>query len=596
MSEEIKYNIAGQGMLSANLYDYAQNLYVILSNVNHDVKFHNTKQLGAITDLLKGAHHTRYEYLFIQWALIKQLEGISSGNATKVLGKLSNQQGYISGKDLLQCLSILVNLGHFPSTFADSRVWVHILAKNEKKIRSGMKSGLSTVEEKELLDKYTKEFDSYNIHLVNALFLLDRYKNFTKNEDIDLYKRILTEYILKNNEALIRYWDIYNLIRKISYIVLDSNYAPIPFNLDLSSIILNINNYNNSIQGMSNSFNNTLDQINNVLEASVYLDKNSIIVSSIKSNKLYDAYSKIDEVFDKVSSVRKVLEPINKSQSYINNIFQGQNNLFLSYKDWYDDDVLDLTYNNIEKSLEVFPKDAFEFEQTLVKKIGSRTSYVGASYPPIRNKFRLVLVNKKSISPNKKTKKILDALYEVMKFNCDLLEKDYSVESDINKEILTSLLRNIFFEHQNKYEYEFFINNMDLPILYSRGASTLLRKVYRFINEVKGSLTNDQLLELRKTAEVLSSLKYQGPILVHLGSTKIKDKISNQVKAEFDGLIFIPKKDKFLYIIESKNKSKGHTEASRQLNKRLDGKLSPGICYDIQLLKRGAYASIALSK
>jgi hypothetical protein len=72
---DLSYNITGQGLLRTFMYPYTKELYEFLTRYDYDKKFHSTKQLGAIQYLLKGAHHTRYEYIFLQWTLIDQLKG-----------------------------------------------------------------------------------------------------------------------------------------------------------------------------------------------------------------------------------------------------------------------------------------------------------------------------------------------------------------------------------------------------------------------------------------------------------------------------------------------------------------------------------------
>lgn len=91
----------------------------------------------------------------------------------------------------------------------------------------------------------------------------------------------------QEDEELRKYWKIYNKIRKISYILMDSNYAPIPFNLDLSSILLNMDEYQEDIINKYSNFQKGIEQMNNFLETSLYLEANSMLVSGFRSNQLY---------------------------------------------------------------------------------------------------------------------------------------------------------------------------------------------------------------------------------------------------------------------------------------------------------------------
>ena len=91
-AKELKYNMVGQGVLKTYLYPHTQALYDFLKINNYDVRFKNTNQLGSLKNHLMGAHHTRYEYIFLQWSLIHKLK-----ESSKVgLSTINNKFGKIS--------------------------------------------------------------------------------------------------------------------------------------------------------------------------------------------------------------------------------------------------------------------------------------------------------------------------------------------------------------------------------------------------------------------------------------------------------------------------------------------------------------------
>src|SRR5690625_4026444 len=87
-SKELQYNIASQGSLRTFLYDYPNELFKLLSEFGFEEKLHDMKQLGALQNYLRGAHHTRYEYMFLQWTLIHEMCQRNKGSG---LGSNLNQ-------------------------------------------------------------------------------------------------------------------------------------------------------------------------------------------------------------------------------------------------------------------------------------------------------------------------------------------------------------------------------------------------------------------------------------------------------------------------------------------------------------------------
>ncbi len=92
---KITYNVPGCGNLSANIYDYTQELYQFLEYYKHITGFRRINQLGRLREVFQGAHHNRYEYVFLQLALVSELSahkksdlGLSAGRKFCKLIKL----------------------------------------------------------------------------------------------------------------------------------------------------------------------------------------------------------------------------------------------------------------------------------------------------------------------------------------------------------------------------------------------------------------------------------------------------------------------------------------------------------------------------
>ena len=88
------------------------------------------------------------------------------------------------------------------------------------------------------------EFDVFKVHLVNAIFLMERYRRINNSSSyIDFSIKLLKSYLLRNDKSLKKLWSIYDGIRKLAFLILDSTYAPLPFNLSFESISTNISEF-----------------------------------------------------------------------------------------------------------------------------------------------------------------------------------------------------------------------------------------------------------------------------------------------------------------------------------------------------------------
>ncbi|UNC91289.1 hypothetical protein [Candidatus Contubernalis alkaliaceticus] len=226
MSKNISYNLPGYGSLNANLFTYTKILYRFLSYYGHDIRLNSTNQLGVLRNVLPGAHHTRYEYVFIQWVLVTELsrlKGAGNGNLNlsakrKEFGRLPGIDKYPSGAEVLQSIILLANIGHLPETFTASRAFLHYLHSN-KEIRNIFKSGLAR-EDRPYFEKVLDGFQIYSVQYIVALFLLQRYKRYGKRQDYVSYPiNVIRAYINRDNgtkEALNKIWTLYGNVRRVS--------------------------------------------------------------------------------------------------------------------------------------------------------------------------------------------------------------------------------------------------------------------------------------------------------------------------------------------------------------------------------------------
>jgi hypothetical protein len=356
-AERQSYNLPGYGLLSAWIYPYTQVLYRFISRYCHDVRFHHTNQLGPIRNILHGAHHSRYEHLFIQWTLISELKMQKMGDLglaslCKDFGKLPGFNKCPSAAEVLQCLVLLTNMGELPETFAASRAWLHRLRTNEES-RIGFRGGLAR-EDKKTLDRLLDDSSDYQIHLLNAAFLLQRYKRAGgKNADfVSFGEKLLRAFMAQgsgDDERIEKLWVLYTNVRRASSLILDSHYAPVPFSLDLASIMLNFEDLSEDVLVKKSAFQSALQQLEMVLLDSVHMSGNSLLAAARSTEQTLERISQTNVAWDRVSVIKDLLAPPRDNGGRPAEKVKGIFNTPLQFRrpDWDPDKMLELTYDNI---------------------------------------------------------------------------------------------------------------------------------------------------------------------------------------------------------------------------------------------------------
>ncbi len=609
-AKELTYNLPGYGILKARVFPYTQVFFQFLSHYQYDIKFHHTNQLGALRDIFHGSHHTRYEYIFTQWTLISELcnhKGLGLSAQKEQFGKLASLDKFPSGAEILQCLVLLTNMGHLPGTFAASRAWLHRL-KCHSQTRQSFRNGLPS-EDREYFDNVLSEFNVYKIHLINAAFLLQRYKRFGGNEldYVSFGQKLLREFITPSTDnssiGISKLISLYKNIRQLSFLVLDSHYSPVPFSIDFSSILLNFNQIFEDTFVKESIFRLALNQLEGVLQNSVYMSGNSLLATARRTESILEQFNLRKPDCSKVSVIRDILEPPQLTSKPTSSIFHSDNQLNFPEPDWDTEKIIELTYNNIQNFSLSFPKDVVEWETNRRISIGKLSCRVAAQFNPSGTVFRAAYaLNNKSLmtSDCNDILKALKIINEVVQFEMEL-DREYlnSLNQDNHEKIFQFLLRATF-GWQTRLRLEFPQVHGCTPFPINRGAKVTAECIGNYINKTKDSISKDTLNELDLIKEIVNNLNYRGQVICFLGSTKVFNSLDNTEEAELDGIIFFPAKnpsDYFAIVVEAKNHAGGNTAARKQLGKRLK-KICPGyIQYEIQEVgQKGAFASLKIEK
>lgn len=119
-SEYWRYNLPGFGFVRIRLFPTARKVFGFLEEYGHVKQLRGIDQLGPIRQVLQGAHHTRYEYLMAQLAIITELchlsgqlpAGLSLGRRRNTFGIVEGVGRAPSNGEILMVLAMLGNIGH----------------------------------------------------------------------------------------------------------------------------------------------------------------------------------------------------------------------------------------------------------------------------------------------------------------------------------------------------------------------------------------------------------------------------------------------------------------------------------------------------
>ncbi|MBT2642873.1 hypothetical protein J7I80_11600 [Bacillus sp. ISL-41] len=569
-SMKLEYNINGIGIITPVIYNFPKGLYQN-KNLNLERKLRDTNQLGAIRYIHNGAHYTRYEYVLLQYMLLNFIQKNSEiGLGSKInfkswgLNKELMYEEKISAAEVIELIVLFANMGHFKDTFSSNKVWFHYILENHYGVKNGLKKGLSS-EGKKLLDKLLENLDYQKIQWLNALYMLSR------TSELEDY-RVICEKIVKNilyNEND-KWMDLYNKIRKVSYIVLDSHFSYIPIEISLQNVLFNHSLFIDEILKNNSNLFGTLERINELLEDTLYLENNALLVGTYRSidiHKKLNEFLNSNEDLKEVAKINKLILDIKESPLY------EESHIIENEIPWNKEKNLSLTFRIKERR--GFPVDVFKREMEILKKLGNDI-YIGFNFSPSFEKYRTVYSLSKKLSGKKLLNKCLSILSQGVD---DYLEYKHFSLKEVNngplidvvtKKIITYLFRNIL---RNDYFCEYNYSNKLCPFILEIGSKKALSKLDLYIGEFKKIFPDDKdgLHELSALRHRVSNINYKGLTIVYAGSLRFIDSNKKAV-CELDGLILTPKnKKKYLEVIEAKNlsiKSQRKTVAMKQLREK----------------------------
>ncbi|MBC6997048.1 hypothetical protein [Cytophaga sp. FL35] len=591
-SRKVTYNVPGIGNLTANLFGYTQNLYDFLDNYEHINRLRRINQLGRLRDVFQGAHHNRYEYVFLQLSLISELCQHKRGDLglsgeRTFCGKIDELPNNPSTGELLQCLVLLANMGYLEGTFSTSRAWLTFLKENQNAY-TNFRKGLDPLD-REIFKQIVDNYDYYKFSLIVALFQLQRYKR-SGLDKVNFASNLLRTY-LSNDQSdiqIIQLRKLYDSIRQIAFVTLDSLYAPVPFNLDLSSILLNFDSLIESLFIKNTTYRVALYNLEQVLQNSVYMSSDSCINTARASQEKLEELREIGTNITGITDIYHIVCP----SCHVNFEYQEIKEL-----DWHRERKLIQEYrigfrdrNNLPESI----KDEVKWEIKTREKLGVSRVRVGLLFNSRKNLVKIAFGIR--TSDNIQSLKIaLKIIIESISIKSSMPQRRFANSNGSNEELLLSFICKSIFGWSKRFIFGN-KNRETSAILISNGRVSMVNQINEYIESSRQYLNNDEIFEVEKLRDFIEHLNYSGLTIAFVGGLKLFNENQNQESAEFDGLVVCPSiniNNPFAHIIEAKNYNNGVTDARNQLSSRVNAHLINELQMNvIDLNNRAAYAEI----
>lgn len=608
---EFTYNLPGLGTVRPRLFPSAAAVWDFLKPYGHVRRLQTTSQLGVLREAFPGAHHTRYEYVVAQLAL---LSGLAQGDAITAypLSAPRNELGTLpgisapSGAELLQVLAILTNAGHVQTTFAGSRVLLHHF-RETRPPRRAFRRGLPE-EDRPEFDRVVDEYRLYRLHYLLMSFLLERYRGREHGDDYASFCQALLREFMKEeseSESMRSLFQLYQGIRLLTFLALDSLYAPVPFSLDLGPVFLGPGREVDEIFGPRSHFQEALQRFAGVMQDSVYLSGEALLHLSVSSQRVRRALDAVGEEGKPITGVRELWRLLAPKvvargpadvQSEVFAYQPGQNE-----RDWSDDRMVKLEYNvNPEDASTLLP-DAVAWETRARSRVGKRSARFGAEWAPRHDALRVV--GAISTAEDQSVLAARGIAAQLVKLDQRARVEVHAYEPGAQKNnglrIAEFLVRSVL-GWENMYRFRAPRISRPSPVIALQGSTKAADCISKYRESVQQQklLDADELHEYDVVERVLREISYRGLLLAYVGSTVVVDTDSHEEIAEFDAMVFLlsgdPDPGKVL-VVEAKNVPNGNTRAKAQLRKRL-----PELGYDkgqfdlMDIGTDGAYASLTL--
>ena len=277
--EIIEYQYPDLGTVQVQLQNESASIFEFLRSKGEIECFEKLDQLGALRIVHKSSHHSRWEYMVLQMYLVEELRKKRVfGLSTSV--PLTKKIIISSIEELVKSWILLNNYGHLYDTLEAERVWLE-LALTDEKLNDVFINCMPDKQSQEYARKVLEKEDLFYFHQLISLALIKRLyrKKPEANKEYfkwtEMVKALLRDTLpstkIKEGSKLDRAINIFNTIRRVSYVLLDINRSTLFLRVDSNNLLRTLIKQPENVLYDSNSgFNQTIDDIVRLLFSEVY--------------------------------------------------------------------------------------------------------------------------------------------------------------------------------------------------------------------------------------------------------------------------------------------------------------------------------------
>lgn len=304
--ERIKLTLPKLGSVSINFFGEAcQRVVDLYRRIDELNRQKGIKHLGLIAYEIDGANHTRYEYLMLECAIVDILDRLHKGNSS-AQGTIKFNAIKHEGSSILKSWFLLSNLGHLKNTFGDEKPLL-MYAQKTRGFRSFLISKIQSEKLREWADDVIENFDYERFHYVLAISRT--YQNLRRSENrnqiISLFELLLLDRsdieFDVDSTRLHQLRLLHKKIRDISIVVIDSHYSHTPLNIDLTSTLVSMDEFEGGVFGKD--LTSSLQPFRQYLYEEIYLNSNALANQrsyEVKVDQILSSYPKNINSYKKI--------------------------------------------------------------------------------------------------------------------------------------------------------------------------------------------------------------------------------------------------------------------------------------------------------
>lgn len=566
----LEYHVPRLGKLNVELFPVAQKAFDLLEHANHIERMKRNHQLGIIRNVYEGAHHSRWEYVMTILHIINHLNKIGSksfglSNDTPRIGGSK-----VSGAEILQVWTLLLNAGHLKGTFASEQALLNVLAE-ETTLRTTFKNGLPADKEiKKLYKKVIDEGDIYRFHELQSFFFLQRLRRKSAT-DVELLVKILKLFKFdptKGKERRRKLKYLYRKIRQISFLFLDSHYGPVPLVFELGPTLFDFDEHSKSIFSLEEShLSNNLKLFEDLMSESFYLAPNCMYAFGKQSRVIKEKIERLPQ--SSKTSILKLYDFLKKGHELDPKYWIKDPDFLLRF--WFDESRSPMSVLKRIKSTEV--------ESRITSKLAKTYCDVSALHDPTKRMLGITLAFSESIPHESLVRLLSQIMQQLIAF------QDYYKRKALIKS--RDPFRKIF--QQSCKQLSLFIlkklwgkNLLFIPVDHTihqdhwaieRGSTSSANWLKEQVTwHEKRELEADRLHEMKTLARALEKVEHRGTVLFTTSQIIVRKISDGSDITDLDGLAICSTSNNLsLLLVEAKKrKKKGASEAKKRIRKILN--------------------------